>query len=68
MTIFIQPPGAFLVFALMIAILNAVGIKTRQRKLVESGCDGNCALCGSVCETRDTVPAADGERKGGADA
>ena len=50
MTIFIQPPGAFLVFALMIAILNAVGIKTRQRKLVEGGCDGNCALCSSGCD------------------
>ena len=49
MTIFIQPPGAFLVFALMIAILNAVGIK-----LVESGCDGNCALCATAasCETK----------------
>ena len=54
MTIFIQPPGAFLVFALMIAILNAVGIKTRQRKLVEGGCDGNCALCSTAasCETK----------------
>ena len=54
MAIFIQPPGAFLIFALMIAILNAVGIKTRQRKLVESGCDGNCALCASAagCETK----------------
>ena len=54
MTIFIQPPGAFLVFALMIAVLNAVGIKTRQRQLVESGCDGNCALCATAasCETK----------------
>ena len=54
MTIFIQPPGAFLIFALIIAIMNAIGIKTRQRKLVESGCDGNCALCAtaSSCETK----------------
>ena len=52
--IFIQPPGAFLIFALMIAVLNAVGIKTRQRQLVESGCDGNCALCATAasCETK----------------
>ena len=52
--IFVQPPGAFLVFALMIAVLNAVGIKTRQRQLVESGCDGNCALCATAasCETK----------------
>ena len=51
MGIFIQPPGAFLVFALIIAIMNAIGIKTRQRQLVESdGCDGNCAMCASACE------------------
>ena len=49
MTIFIQPPGAFLVFALIIAVMNAIGIKTRQRQLVESACDGNCALCTTVC-------------------
>ena len=65
MTIFIQPPGAFLVFALIIAVMNAIGIKTRQRKLVESDCDGNCALCGSVCEVRNTDPATETEQKGG---
>ena len=44
--IFIQPPGAFLIIALFIAIMNAIGIKTRQRELVESdGCDGGCAGC-----------------------
>ena len=72
--IFVQPPGAFLVFALMIAILNAVGIKTRQRKLVESGCDGNCALCATAadCGTKPAEkavkaePAAKAEEKGGA--
>ena len=66
MTIFIQPPGAFLVFALIIAIMNAIGIRTRQRQLVESGCDGNCALCSSACESRtaeQAEPAA--ELKGG---
>ena len=68
MTIFIQPPGAFLVFALIIAVMNAIGIKTRQRKLVENSCDGNCSLCSAVCETRDTKPAAGEEEKGGADA
>ena len=54
MAIFIQPPGAFLIFALMIAVMNAIGIRTRQRQLVESGCDGNCALCASAagCETK----------------
>ena len=48
--IFVQPPGAFLVIALFIIIMNAVGIKTRQRKLVESGCDGCCAGCTAQCE------------------
>ena len=49
--IFIQPPGAFMVFALIIAIMNAVGIKTRQRKLVENDCDGCCATCAlAACE------------------
>ena len=48
--IFIQPPGAFLVIAFIIAVMNAIGIKTRQRKLVESGCDGVCVRCTSACE------------------
>ena len=48
--IFIQPPGAFLVIALFIIILNAIGIKTRQRQLVEEGCDSCCAACSSTCD------------------
>ena len=49
--IMIQPPGAFLVIALFIIIMNAIGIKTRQRQLVESdGCDGCCATCAMRCE------------------
>ena len=48
--IFVQPPGAFLVLAAIIAVMNAIGIKTRQKKLVESGCDGMCANCTAVCE------------------
>jgi electron transport complex protein RnfE len=52
MGIFVQPPGAFLVIALFIAIMNAVGIKTRQKQLVEGGlCDGNCAACHASCES-----------------
>ena len=46
MGIFVQPPGAFLVIALFIIIMNAIGIKTRQKQLVE-GCDGCCAACAS---------------------
>ncbi|MCR5761331.1 MAG: electron transport complex subunit E [Sphaerochaetaceae bacterium] len=50
--IFVQPPGAFLVIALFIVIMNAIGIKTRQRKLVE-GCDGCCSTCASACKKED---------------
>ena len=48
MGIFVQPPGAFLVIALIIAVQNALGIKTRQRALVEEGCSGSCATCVSA--------------------
>ena len=57
MGIFIQPPGAFLVIALIIAVQNAIGIKTRQRKLVESGCDGVCANCTAACDKSGEVSA-----------
>ena len=51
--IFGFPPGAYLVIALFIAIMNAIGIKTRQRQLVENdGCSGNCAACAMICEDR----------------
>ena len=50
MAIFIQPPGAFLVIAVIIAVMNAIGIKTRQRKLVEGGCDGCCSSCSKDCD------------------
>lgn len=53
--IFVQPPGAFLVIALFIAIMNAIGIKTRQRKLVEEGCCGECASCSAPCERSEEV-------------
>ena len=55
--LFIQPPGAFLVIAFIIAVMNAIGIKTRQRKLVESGCDGVCANCASACDKSGEVSA-----------
>ncbi len=53
--IFVQPPGAFLVIALFIIIMNAIGIKTRQRKLVESGCDGCCGTCSAACDKKEEV-------------
>ena len=49
--VLIQPPGAFMVIALFIIIMNAIGIKTRQHELVNSdGCDGCCAKCAMRCE------------------
>ena len=49
--IFSLPPGAYLVIALFIIIMNAIGIKTRQRQLVENdGCNGNCAACAMKCD------------------
>ncbi|MBQ4423797.1 MAG: electron transport complex subunit E [Clostridia bacterium] len=46
-------PGAFMVIALFIIIMNAIGIKTRQRELVNSnGCDGCCAKCAMRCEEK----------------
>ena len=51
--IFSLPPGAYLVIALFIIIMNAIGIKTRQRQLVENdGCSGNCASCAMKCDDR----------------
>ena len=42
--IMIQPPGAFLVLAVMIAVLNAFQVKNRSSQLVD-GCDGVCSAC-----------------------
>ncbi len=53
--IFVQPPGAFLVIALIIAIQNAIGIRTRQRDLVEKGCDGVCSNCAARCAAAEEV-------------
>ena len=57
MAIVVQPPGAFLILALIIAVMNAIGIKTRQRKLVDGGCDGACAGCTAECPTNKEVDA-----------
>jgi len=52
--IFVQPPGAFLVIALFITIMNALHIRSRQKELVE-GCDGCCSACQSKCEKGEEV-------------
>ena len=48
--IFIKAPGAFLVLAFMVAIMNALKMKTRANQMVED-CDGCCANCNSTCES-----------------
>lgn len=49
---FVRAPGAFLVLAVLVAIMNAVGIKTAANKKTES-CDGCCATCASGCENKE---------------
>lgn len=49
MAFFIRAPGAFLVLAFVVAIMNAVGIKSRAKQVTE-GCDGCCASCTAGCE------------------
>ena len=51
MAFFVRAPGAFLVLAVLIAIMNAVGIKNRSKELAE-GCDGCCATCASACKDK----------------
>ena len=41
--IFIKAPGAFLVLAIVIAVLNALHIENRSNELVNGSCDGCCA-------------------------
>ena len=50
---FVRAPGAFLVLAIVVAIMNAIGIKNRANKVVE-GCDGCCAGCtSSGCDKKE---------------
>ncbi len=50
--IFVKAPGAFLVMAVLIAILNGAHIATAANKKVE-GCDGCCASCAKSCDTEE---------------
>ncbi len=42
--IFVKAPGAFLVLAIVIMVLNALNIENRGKDMV-NGCDGCCANC-----------------------
>ena len=49
--IFIKAPGAFLVLAFVIMVMNALGKKTRANELVTE-CGGNCGCCSVSCPSR----------------
>ena len=51
-SIFIKAPGAFLVLAIVVAVLNAANIKTKANKMTE-GCDGCCKDCGMDCKAEE---------------
>ena len=46
--IFVKAPGAFLIIAINIAVMNAAQIGTKANEKVES-CDGCCASCAKSC-------------------
>ncbi len=49
--IFVKAPGAFLVIAMIIAVMNTLSVPTRANEIVED-CDGCCAHC-SKCPSRE---------------
>ncbi len=51
--IFIKAPGAFLILAIVVSVMNAAHIKTRANKLVEEGCNGMCGTCSAPCDKKD---------------
>lgn len=51
---FITPPGAFLVLAIVVAVMNGASIATRANEMVK-GCDGCCATCARTCKNQDSV-------------
>lgn len=53
---FVRAPGAFLVLAILVAIMNAIGIKTRANEVTQ-GCDGCCANCASGCDKKKEADA-----------
>ena len=50
-------PGAFFVLACLVAIQNKIKLSSGKKPKEEAGCNGNCAACQSVCESKsdDTV-------------
>ncbi|MDO4491341.1 MAG: electron transport complex subunit E [Lachnospiraceae bacterium] len=50
--IFIKAPGAFLVLAFIVAVMNSLKVETRANEMVED-CDGCCASCASSKGCKD---------------
>jgi electron transport complex protein RnfE len=48
-SIFVKAPGAFIIIAFIIAVMNALKIKTAANEKVE-GCDGCCSGCSKAVE------------------
>ena len=46
--IMVRAPGAFLVLAFVVAVMNAANVMTRANDVV-NGCDGCCANCAGPC-------------------
>lgn len=60
--IFVKAPGAFIVLAVMVAVLNYFNVKTRANKVVD-GCDGCCASCAMSCSPEEAVVKSGGKVK-----
>ncbi|MCD7735051.1 MAG: electron transport complex subunit E [Clostridiales bacterium] len=60
-SILVKAPGAFLVLAIIIAVMNGAHIDTAANEKVE-GCDGCCTTCGKSCEQRANQETKEGER------
>ena len=50
--IFVRAPGAFMVIGFIIAVMNALHLKTEANKKVEESCGGCCATCSSSCSDK----------------
>lgn len=60
--IFVKAPGAFMVIAFMVMIMNAAGIHTRQKELVSANaCDEGCAVCQDPAGCGTAAKAGEGE-------
>lgn len=59
-SILTKAPGAFLVLAIIIAVMNGYGIQTKANEKVE-GCDGCCATCAQ--NTGCTSPEKDAKKE-----